>query len=173
MLDKPNSLEPRKVELVFVALGRCLLLYQLVERHLKYLLPHVTPIGSEIPSNGEGISNWRVFLDSPTTLGPLVTKLAERNRSSTAQITADHLAALVRYRNELVHHFFDQPFSRMESESDYEAALHFINERHRAAMPFLEFLESALGTFIAELRKVQVNSKPESTNAVRRGPRRR
>ena len=170
MLDQPDSFVPNKVELVLTELGRCVLLYQMIERHLKYLLPHVTPVGSEVPLKGEGISNWRVFFDSPTTLGSLVKKLAERNRSPTAQITADQLTDLVRYRNELVHHFFDQPFWRMESQPEYEAALHFINERHRAAMPFLEFLESASETLLTELRKVQAHSRLESADAIRRSP---
>jgi hypothetical protein len=131
------------------------LLYQMIERHLKYLLPHIVPLGSDSPAKGEGISNWRVFLDSSETLGLVMERLADRTKSSSPEVVADQLSKLVRYRNELGHHFYDQPFWRLETQSECDAALQFITARYSSALPLLEFLESACHEFVTQLRSVK------------------
>ena len=64
-------------EQLFAELGRCLYVFQAIEARLKLLLPHMVPPGKEVSLTSQDFSNWRFYLDSKTTLGPLIQKLKE------------------------------------------------------------------------------------------------
>ena len=63
-------------DLLFAELGRCLYIFQIIEAMLKMLLPHMVAPGKETTLADEDFTNWRFFVDSKTTLGPLIQKVS-------------------------------------------------------------------------------------------------
>ncbi len=129
MVNQPTTdiWEPtaRERELLFAELGLCLYLYQSIELRLKLLLPHLVIPGADNTAKGEGFKNWRVLLDSKETLGPLVKLLAERTATDKTVLLESTLRRLVDERNEVVHHFASQPFSRVSTPEEYAEACKF------------------------------------------------
>ena len=152
MPTSQDTVDAKRIERVFTELGRCVLLYQAIERLLKFLLPHMNLPGTDTPPKDEGFVNWRAMLDSRLTLGMLFGKLVERAVSSDLEMVRTQLAEIAKHRNEIVHHFNEQPFFRLESQSECDDALRFLHERHAAAAPLLESLKSLAEDFLAELR---------------------
>jgi hypothetical protein len=128
-------------------LGLCVYVYQSIEASLKTLLPHFVVTGTDTHAPGEGFENWRVFLDSKLTLGPMMERLKERSSFGGSEEADRELRRLVDYRNEVVHHFVGQPFSRLSSEDDYKAAFEFLKIRRLAALPMFNLLQELLVLF--------------------------
>jgi len=128
-------------EQLFAELGRCLYVFQAIEARLKLLLPHMVPPGKEVSLTSQDFSNWRFYLDSKTTLGPLIQKLKEHIDSESPELLEQAWQQLVQYRNEIIHHYLEQPFSRLDTESKFEDATAFLKQRRAAAAPMLVMLQ--------------------------------
>jgi hypothetical protein len=129
----------------------CVYLYQSIEASLKALFPHFVVTGTDTHAPGEGFENWRIFLDSKLTLGPMMERLKERSSFGESKEADKELRRLVDYRNEVVHHFVGQKFSRLSSEADYKAAFEFLKIRRVAALPMYNLLQELLADFTSVL----------------------
>jgi hypothetical protein len=138
-------------ELLFAELGRCLYVFQSIEARLKLMLPHMIPPGQEASLASEDASNLRLYLDSKTTLGPLIQKLKEHVETSHPELLDQAWTQIVKYRNEVMHHYVDQPFSRLDTESKFNEALEFLKHRRAAAVPLLLVLQDTCIAFMQEL----------------------
>ena len=83
--------------------GRCVLRYQRIEHALKLMLPHLARPGIDPESHSP---NWREFLNSKHTLGPLMERFKEGVTSQNHDAWREYLESVVSERNDLVHHFF-------------------------------------------------------------------
>ncbi|QNN69369.1 hypothetical protein [Thermomonas carbonis] len=128
-------------ELLFAELGRCVYVFQGIEARLKMMLPHLIPPGKDASLAGEDPSNWRLYLDSKNTLGPLIQKLKEHVDSSHPELLDRDWTQIVKYRNEVMHHYVEQPFSRLDTESKFYEALNFLRHRRETAVPLLLILQ--------------------------------
>lgn len=126
--------------------------YQAIEVRLKYLLPHLVAPGEDTPAEGEGFANWRVFLDSKSTLGPLIQRLKERIETTEPELVESAWGQIVQYRNEIMHHFVEQPFARMQTDEEFTKAMKFLQVRRRAALPLLNALQDILFAFADIIR---------------------
>jgi hypothetical protein len=128
-------------EQLFAELGRCLYVFQAIEARLKILLPHLVPPGQEASLTSADFSNWRFYLDSKTTLGPLIQKLKEHVASESPELLDQAWRQLVQHRNEVIHHYLEQSFSPLDTESKYLEAMTFLKRRRAAAAPMLIALQ--------------------------------
>ena len=138
---------PDQSDCLFAELGRCLYIYQAIEQRLKFLLPHLVVPGTESHAKGEGLANWRVFLDSKETLGPLMQRLKDRVTSEQHHLLDEAWTQLVAQRNEVVHHFVSQPFARIATEAELQEAMRYLHHRRVTAAPMLEMLQQACMSF--------------------------
>ncbi|HEX7768610.1 MAG TPA: hypothetical protein VF422_01125 [Dokdonella sp.] len=143
-------------EQLFAELGRCLYAFQAIEARLKMLLPHMVPPGQESSLTSENFSNWRIYLDSKTTLGPLIQKLKEHVKSEHPDLLDQSWRQLVQYRNEIIHHYVEQPFSRLDTESKFKDAMLFLKHRRAAAVPLLVLLQETCIVLMQELAPDEV-----------------
>lgn len=133
-----------EIRRVMERIGRCLLIYQRIELCLKYLLPHaVGP--NETP--GDTFAQWRSLLDSKTTLGPLVERLRESVRSSDPKEFERYISDLVEQRNEFIHYFSRQPFAKLSSLEECDAAVAHLDARLQFASPLHQALDGMLRQF--------------------------
>lgn len=143
-----SEITPRQFELVHADLGLCLHLYQSIELSLKAILPHLVVPGTDTHAPGEGFENWRVFLNSKETLGPLIRRLAERTEYNHPETLEREWRKLVDHRHEIVHHFIAQPFGRLATDAHYREAREFLRIRRLHALPMYETLQEILKLFI-------------------------
>ena len=94
------------------AMGRAVTVYQQIELQLKALLPHLVGPQRE---EGDPFTEWTRLLNSKTTLGPLMARLNASVQSGDPARFEHYLSELVRHRNDLLHHFYELPFSRMQT----------------------------------------------------------
>jgi hypothetical protein len=148
------SWEPtaRQRELLFLELGMCLYVFQSIEGILKALLPHFTVPGTDEHAPGEGFENWRIFLDSKETLGPMMRRFLERTSSPQSELLEQEWRRIVSNRNDVVHHFVEQRFARLDSEEQYAIACEFLRSRRLHALPMFEMLQDMLKHFTEELQ---------------------
>jgi hypothetical protein len=130
------------------AMGRGLTVYQQIELQLKLLLPHI--VGPHQKA-GDIFVTWRSLLDSKTTFGPLVALLNKSVQSNDPEGFSRHLGELVGHRNELVHHFYELPFSRMQTAEDCDAALAHLNSRLKFARAFHQAIGAMMAQFLVAL----------------------
>ena len=147
---------PEQHERLFAELGRCVYVFQSIEARLKIMLPHLIPPGQENSLTSDDFSNWRLYLDSKTTLGPLIQKLKEHVESSHPELLDQAWTQIVTHRNEVVHHYVEQPFSRMDTEAKYNEALQFLRHRRTIAIPLLLILQELCIIYIHDLSSDQV-----------------
>ncbi|RYX80073.1 hypothetical protein EON83_30190 [bacterium] len=140
---------PGQLDLLFTELGRCLYLYQSIEQRLKFLLPHLVVPGTETHAKGEGFANWRVFIDSKETMGPLMQRLKDRVTSDQRDLIDETWTQIVTHRNEVVHHFVSQPFARLATEVELQEAMRY--QRRVVAAPMLEMLQQLCMSFAEAL----------------------
>jgi hypothetical protein len=130
---------------VQAAVGRCVLLYQAIERMLKVFLPHVRATEEEALQNLD--IDWRELLDSKKTLGQLAGVLVERTSGSGRKGMDLWLPAVVSQRNEVVHHFHEQDFAPLRTQAQVEHALAYLEVRQIAASQLLNVIGAhAMGT---------------------------
>ncbi|RYH55570.1 MAG: hypothetical protein EON54_12580 [Alcaligenaceae bacterium] len=141
------------MQILFAELGVCVHIYQRIEVLLKVLLPHLIVPGTDVHAPGEGFENWRVLLDSKKTLGELVRLFGQRVESANAQAFEDAWRRLVDERNEVVHHFAEQSFSRLETKAQYRSAVLFLKTRREAAIPVFEMLDEFGRAFFASVQE--------------------
>jgi len=146
-------------EQLFAELGRCLYVFQAIEARLKILLPHIAPPGQESSITSEDFSNWRIYFDSKTTLGPLIQKLKEHVVSENADLLDQWWRQLVQYRNEIIHHYVEQPFSRLDTELKFNDAMQFLKQRRAAAVPLLALLQDTCIVLLQELAPDEVSAE--------------
>lgn len=139
----PSAWEPSSNEFqaLFAELGRCLYLYQLIEQHLKEVLPFLAVSDDQEPGGTELAADWRALLDSKKTMGALVQLLSERTSSGDKESWEMAWRTMVEERNQIVHHFASQPFGKIATSADYQQALSYLQARRLSAAPFLEILE--------------------------------
>lgn len=149
----PDKWSPtsEQVNRLLAELGRCLFIYQSIEAGLKRLLPHLIAPGEDAPATNEGIANWRVFLDSKETMGPLMQRFKDRVTTTQRDLLDSAWAKIVTHRNEVVHHFVEQPFSRFATEEEFLEAMRYLHERCTLAIPLLEIVQGALRAFVEGL----------------------
>ena len=150
----------RQIQRLFAELGSCLHVYQLIELHLKTLLPHLVVTGTDTTAPGEGSDNWRVWLDSKQTLGLLVRRLHERMTSDPPEPAEKMWRTVVDDRNEVVHHFAEQPFARMSSRNECRQAFEFLRERRLRALPLLNQLQALVDGFVTMLGAIPDDDQP-------------
>ena len=122
-----------------------MLLYQATEQVMKLYLPHVRATEKEALQNLD--VDWRELLDSKKTLGQLVKVMMERTSGSNRDGLASWLQTVVSHRNEIVHHFYDQSFAPLRTESQIEEALAYLKVRQNAATQLLSVINTiAKGT---------------------------
>lgn len=150
----PNHWEPSPDQRtkLFYALGLCLFVYQSIELRLKFLLPHLVVPGTDTHAPGEGFANWKVFLDSKKTLGPLIQHLKERVASKEKESLERTWTELVEQRNDVIHHFASKPFARLSSQEEFDEAMQFLQQRHQFAAPILSMLQQFSESFLAALQ---------------------
>jgi hypothetical protein len=154
---------------VLQGLGHCITIYQKIELHLKFLLPHVVTPGKPPPV--DSIREWRSLLDSTTTLGPLMKTLANSVSADDPEDFAKYLDTVVQHRNDLVHHFYSQAFGNLQTAEDFEFAYVYLRTRMQFAMPLWKSLQSVsaqVSTALVEsldqveARESQLRSKKKS-----------
>jgi len=150
----------RQIQRLFAELGSCLHVYQSIELHLKTLLPHLVVTGTDTTAPGEGSDNWRVWLDSKQTLGLLVRRLHERMTSDPPEPAEKMWRTVVDDRNEVVHHFAEQPFARMSSRNECRQAFEFLRERRLRALPLLDQLQGMLEGLVTVLGSISDDDQP-------------
>ena len=136
---------------IFAELGRCLFVFQSIEARLKMILPHLVAPGQEDSLASVDFSNWRIYLDSKTTLGPLVQKLKGHISTDHPELIDEAWSQLVKHRNEVMHHFVEQPFARMDTELKFEEALAFLRNRRASAIHLLCMLQDLCVVILQEL----------------------
>ena len=141
---------------VMEAVGRCLIVYQRIELCLKYLLPHV--VGPN-HTPAETLAQWRILLNSKTTLGPLMERLRESVRASDPMGFEHYVSKVVAQRNELIHHFCQLPFGRMNSVEECEAALAHISRHIEFALPLYHGLQGMLSQFRDALTELKLQKE--------------
>lgn len=149
---------PEQSDRLFAELGRCLFLYQSIEQRLKFLLPHLVVPGTETHAKGEGFANWRVFIDSKETMGPLIQRLKDRVTSEQPDLLDETWTQIVAHRNEIVHHFVSQPFARIAAESELEEAMRYLHQRRTFATPMVEMLQQLCMSFAEALVSTEFQS---------------
>ena len=150
----------RQIERLFAELGLCLHVYQSIELRLKVLLPHLVVTGTDTTAPGEGSDNWRVWLDSKQTLGLLVRRLHERATHDQPELVAEMWRTVVDDRNQVVHHFAEQPFARMSSRNECRQAFEFLRERRLRALPLLDQLQAVADGFVTMLGAIPDDDQP-------------
>ena len=131
---------PEMIASVQAALGRCVLLYQATEQVLKLFLPHVRATENAARQNLD--VDWRELLDSKKTLGQLAGVLMERTSGSNREGLALWLQTVVSQRNDVVHHFYDQAFASLRTETEVEEALTYLQVRQAAASQLLSIIKT-------------------------------
>jgi hypothetical protein len=129
------------VEPMFTELGKALYVFQAIEARIKVLLPHLSTPGADAPPPDEGWAGRNKYLDSKEMLGNLIKFLQQRIQVDDPERLESEWRAVVRGRNEVVHHFVHQPFARCETPEQLEEALRFIRSRRLRALPLLEMLD--------------------------------
>ncbi|MEH0168665.1 hypothetical protein [Roseateles microcysteis] len=142
---------PRQMELLFAELGLCLNVYQRIELQLKALLPFLVDPRTGRTYLRNGNLNWRIFIDSKETLGGLMKRLHEKTTAERLDEFESYWRTLVDYRNEVVHHFMEQPFSNLETAEKYSAARDFLVARRLHALPMHDSLDVAVAKLSKDL----------------------
>jgi hypothetical protein len=135
-----------KVRLVMEAMGRSLAIYQQIELLLKLLLPHL--VGPHQDA-GDIFADWKSLLNSKTTLGPLVACLDKSVLSTDPKGFSHYLTEVVKNRNELVHHFYELPFSRLSNIQECDDALVYLDVRFRLALTLHQVTREIEGLSLA------------------------
>jgi len=151
-MSAPWEPSPKQLNRLFEELGRCLFIYQSIEIRLKLMLPHMVVPGTDTHAKGEGFTNWRIYLDSKETMGPLMQRLKERMGVERQEEVDAVWTQIVNHRNEVVHHFASQAFARISSEAELTEAMIFLQNRKMLAVPMLEMLQQISTAFLAELQ---------------------
>ncbi len=152
-----TEINPERVTKLMEGIGRCIYIYQRIEVLLKLLLPHIVD-----PKNNAELQssyNWRIFLDSKQTLGPLVNKLTDKMEGDNPIVFETYMAKLVEQRNELVHHFFCTPSKCTNTNIDVENKINSIRSRIKYAIPFMHALEEIAQLFVSDLEKSILEDK--------------
>jgi hypothetical protein len=155
------QLTPERFNQLFAELGRCLYVYQALEIQLKLLLPHIVIPSTNSHASDEGFSNWRVFLDSKETMGPLMQRLKDRIVTNSREQLDAAWTQIVNHRNEVVHHFASQQFASLTSEDEFKAAMRFLQHRRKFAVPMLQALQQMSSTLIEALNSVESADAPD------------
>ena len=142
------GLDPQRMATLMVLVGRCVVRYQRIEHALKLLLPHLAKPSPDLDQN---VPNWREFLDSKYTLGPLVEKLKPGLNSENSEDVHSYLASLIADRNDLVHHFFTRGRALTGTPDALENAIVEVRRRLESALPLEQALLAATGRFAHEL----------------------
>jgi hypothetical protein len=140
------------IELVFLELGRALYVFQAIEARLKMLLPHFVVPGTDEPAKGEGWEGRRKYLDSKEMLGNLVKLLHSRTTWENPGLIEAEWREVVQGRNDVVHNFSFQPFSKCETREEIELSLEYLRTRRTRALPLLHMLDVQLRGLVVALQ---------------------
>ena len=144
------TIDPHRFAVLMGLVGRSVARYQRIERALKLLLPHLAEQGA---ARTEGVPNWREFLDSKHTLGPLMEQFKGRLRSDRPEDVHSYLESVVEERNDLVHHFFSRSRALTGSSDALEHAISEVRRRLENALPLEQALLAVVGEFVRELEQ--------------------
>lgn len=148
--DSPESQSsPERFTQLFAELGRCLVLYQGIERSLKLLLPHMR--AGRPPVKAGVTLEWRSFFASKKSLGELVEMLERRLVSDDPASLKASLRTLAKQRNEVVHRFYEQPFAQLGTKDDFQQAMAFFVQRRQLAAEWSDLLKDLLVQFHAAI----------------------
>jgi hypothetical protein len=137
---------------LFLELGRATYAFQAIELRIKLLLPFLAVPGKYEPLPDEGRNNWRKYLDSKEMLDNLVRLFQERLVCEDPAIVEKEWRAIVQCRNDVVHHFALQPFSRCSTQEELHQSFAYIRERRLRAIPMLKLLEVLLRGLLAAVQ---------------------
>jgi hypothetical protein len=141
----------KKLKKVFEGLGMCLSNYQQIERCLKFVVPHMVAPGEV--KDAIPYADWPSLFQSKKTLGQLVAALSNCSNEPDGETFFGQIYNLVEERNELVHHFYDQPFGKFEQKEDFEAAISYIRERLIKSSEFLKIARHRVAVFRLAIEK--------------------
>jgi hypothetical protein len=137
-----SQLSPQRFTRLCAELGRCLVLYQAIERSLKLLLPHMR--ASRPAAKGEVTLEWRYFFASKKSLGAFVEMLERRLESDDPASLKKSLRTLAKQRNEVVHRFYEQPFAKLGTKDEFQQAMEFLAQRRQLAAEWSDLLKDLL-----------------------------
>lgn len=143
--------DPSREAKLMEGVGRCMFLYQHIERLLKLLLPHMETPG--LSADHGPVVHWRSLLDSTKTLGGLVQAFNEKNNADSPGDFPAYLEELVNQRNHLVHKFFFLRDGRTSFGTDIESRIREVHGSIRFAQPFAQVLEVMAAQFAADLQR--------------------
>lgn len=136
---------------LFLELGKALYVFQAIEARIKLLLPHLALPATGEPPIGEGWPGRDKYVESKEMLGNLVRLLHERITTDDPLKVEEVWRAVVQGRNEVVHHFAQQPFARCESLEELHQSIAFVRLRRTRALPLLSMLDQLLHGYVAAL----------------------
>ncbi len=136
---------------LFLELGKALYVFQAIEVRIKLLLPHMALPDTGEAAPGEGWEGRYKYLESKEMLGNLVKLLQQRMQISDPVAIEAQWREMVLGRNEVVHHFIQQPFARCESAVQVDEAIAFVRSRKNRAMPLLKMLDYIARGFLQSL----------------------
>ncbi|MBS4469562.1 hypothetical protein KHP32_22875, partial [Cronobacter sakazakii] len=114
---------------VLERIGRNLLVYQQVEQILKRVIPYIHPRGSAL--GVEALRRLQMQVNR-RSLGDVIEVFAEAIEGDSKEVSAE-LKALVRARNDLVHHLLLLPGVDLLSEHGRRRAADYLDAQFEAA----------------------------------------
>lgn len=141
--------EAEQLKRILSQIGRCVLLYQRIELQLKILLPHMHVVGTV--QSEDTFANWRSLLDGKHTLGALRTRLLKCVEVDDQAGFSDYLETIVDDRNQIVHHFVEQSFGKLDSLEERREAMDFLQKKQKYALGLHTALEQTLSEFVTYL----------------------
>ena len=156
------DISPDRFATLMELAGRCLLRYQRIEHALKLMLPHLNRPGLDLEKS---TPNWREFLDSKHTLGPLIERFKEGVNSEQPDVARACLERVVSERNDIVHHFFTFSGALSCTTESLERGISDLERRLANALPLETMLLATVGVFARELGRSIDSDAEEAPSA--------
>lgn len=131
---------------VFHAVGRSVVMYQVIERQLKVLLPNLGV--EEADASINPFEEMKRLSESKTTMGPLFERFKNSVNSSHPEGFSAYLHQVVDNRNELIHKFTSLSFGKLATVEHCNEALLYLNDRQKYAQPLSEMINGLLLSFV-------------------------
>lgn len=144
------EISPDRFARLMELVGRCILRYQRIENTLKLMLPHLAKPGMDLETH---TPNWREFLDSKHTLGPLMERFKDGLSSDQPDAAHAYLERVVSERNDLIHHFLVSSGALSGTSEALERGISELERRLESALPIERGLTEAAGKFVRELER--------------------
>ena len=132
---------------VLVLVGVSLARYQKIEHILKILTAQIELPGDQ-PSRAATL-DMEAPLNAKNTLGMLAEEFRKSVQTNQPQELEDYLKTSVSHRNDLIHHFFQQPIGKLTDEEACGQAVEHLRLRYEYANGLLQALKG-LGNHVVQ-----------------------